>query len=205
MNFRVVYPLFLAAAAVAQPAAEPKPATVEGMVLNSVTNAPLRKVDLSLENDEVSQEMAAMMQQFKPSGPSAEQPKITTKTFTASTDAAGKFRFENVPPGTWYLTAEKLGFGDERYSPKGSDGGLRLAPGDERKNVDFRMVPQATLSGRVVDKDGESYPTAMVSAMTYQYGSGRRRLTPVDLGQTNNRGEFSLSKIPPGHYFLLPM
>jgi hypothetical protein len=93
--------------------------------------APLRKADLTLANGEVPEEMAAMMQQF--AGDSTEMPKASTKTVTASTDAAGKPRFENVPPGTYRLAAEKAGFGDQRYTPKGAAAGargsLRLSPG----------------------------------------------------------------------------
>jgi len=68
--------------------------------------------------------------------------------------------------------------------------------------ADLRLVPHATLSGVVVDEDGEPYPTASVTALRYSFETGHRRLSTVDLAQTNNKGEFSLSKIPPGHYLL---
>jgi Carboxypeptidase regulatory-like domain len=204
MNSRYLVPLLFAAAAVAQPPVPPKPATLEGTVVNSVTGAPLRKVDLSLANGQVPEEMAAMMKQF--GGNSTEMPKVATKTVTATTDAAGKFRFENVPPGTYWLTAKKTGFGDERYKPKRVAGGdsesLRLSSGQELKDVDFRLVPHGTVSGRVLDEDGEPFPSAMVSAMAYHFMHGHRRLIPADMAQTNNRGEFSLGKLPPGHYVL---
>jgi protocatechuate 3,4-dioxygenase beta subunit len=196
--------LLLAAAAVAQPPVDPTPATVEGTVVNSVTGAPLRKADLTLANGEMPEEMAAIMQQF--GGHSTEMPKVSTKTVTATTDAAGKFRFENVPPGTYWLTARKAGFGDERYKPKGAAAGtrgsLRLSPGQELKDVDFRLVPHGTVSGRVLDEDDEPFPSAMVSALAYSFAQGHRRLMASDIALTNNRGEFSLSKLPPGHYVI---
>jgi hypothetical protein len=202
MSTRYFAPLLFAAAVVAQPPAPPKPATLEGTVVNSVTGAPLRRVDLSLANGQVPEEMAAMMKQF--GGNATEMPKVSTKTLTATTDAAGKFRFENVPPGTYWLTAKKVGFGDESYKPKGAaarDGeSLRLSPGQELKEVDFRLVPHGTVSGRVLDEDGEPLPSAMVSALAYHFMHGHRRLLPADMAQTNNRGEFSLGKLPPGHY-----
>jgi len=200
MSFRWIALFFLGAAALAQPPAGQKPGTIEGTVVNSVTKAPIRKVDLTLTNGEMTEEMAAMMQMVKPNGASPELPKVTTKTLAAATDAAGKFRFENVPPGMWWLTAKKVGFGDGRYSE--GDGSLTLSSGQERTKVDFRLVPNGTLSGRVVDEDGEPYPTASVTALTYTYMMGHRRLTPADFAQTNNKGEFSLGKVPPGHYFL---
>jgi len=184
--------------ALAQSPADQKPATVEGTVVNSVTGMPLRKVDLTVANGEMSQEMAAMIRQ---SGSFAGQlPPVTTKTLATVTDAAGKFRFDQVPAGTWRLKAQKPGFADGRYPLK--TGSLRLTAGQEMAHLDIRLVPYGTLSGHVLDEDGEPLPAAMVSALSYRYDSGRRRLMPVDVAQTNNKGEFSLSKIPPGHYFL---
>ena len=185
-------------AALAQAPADQKLATVEGTVVNSVTAAPLRKVEVSLANGEISQEMAAMMRQY--GAGSSVSTQITTKTLAATTDAAGKFRIEQVPAGTWWLKALKPGFADGRYPQKG--GSLRLTAGQEMAHVDIRLVPYGTLSGHVLDEDGEPFPSAMVSALTYNFSSGHRRLLPVDVAQTNNKGEFSLGKIPPGHYFL---
>ena len=209
MSIRYFALLFFAAAAIAQPPVvpnvvpkvAPKPATLEGTVVNSVTGAPLRKVDLTLANGEVPEEMAAMMKQF---GGKSTETKVASKTVTATTDAAGKFHFENVAPGTYWLTAKKVAFGDQQYKPKGGAAGegLRLSSGQELKNVDFRLVPHGTVSGRVLDEDGEPLPSAMVSAMAYHFMHGHRQLMAADVGQTNNRGEFSLGKLPPGHYVL---
>jgi hypothetical protein len=200
MRLGLAHLFVLGAMAWAQTPDAPKPATLEGTAVNSVTKAPLRKVDLTLANGAVSPEVAAMMSQLKVGGSAAELPSVASRTLAATTDAAGKFRFENVPPGTYWLTAKKTGYGDVRYPEKG--GPVRLTAGQELKQVDLRLVPHATLSGRVLDEDGEPYPSAMVSALSYAFASGRRSLAPRDIVQTNSKGEFSLGKIPPGHYYL---
>ncbi len=186
--------------ALAQTPADQKPATVEGTVVNSVTGALLRKVDVTLANGDISPEVAAMIRQSNPEASASQLPQVITRTLATVTDAAGRFRFEQVPAGTWRLRARKPGFANGRYPLKG--GPLRVTAGQEMARLDIRLVPYGTLSGHVLDEDGEPFPGAMVSALSYRFDSGHRRLMPVDEIQTNNKGEFSLATIPPGHYFL---
>ena len=187
-------------AALAQAPADQKPATIEGTVVNSVTGMPLRKVDVTLANGEMSQELATAVRQFGPGDSEPQLPQVTTRSFAAITDAAGTFRFEQVAPGTYWLKAQKPGFVGGRYPAKG--GPLRLTAGQEMAHLDIRLVPFATLSGTVLDEDGEPFPSAMVSALSYSFASGHRRLVTVDLAAANNKGEFSLGKVRPGHYYL---
>ena len=193
-----------AAAAQQQPAAQ-KPGVVEGAVVNSVTGAPLRKADVTLANGNLTEEMVAMVKQFN-KGTAMPGQHVATKTLGMSTDAEGKFRFENVAPGTYWLTVKKAGFGDVHYTPKaggGEDGAsFYLASGQEMSRIEVRMVPHGSISGRVLDEDGDPYPTANVTAQKYSYGRGHRRLAPADFARTNGRGEFTLGNLPPGSYFI---
>jgi protocatechuate 3,4-dioxygenase beta subunit len=201
MIFRYL-PLFaLAAAALAQAPAEQKPAVIEGMVVNSITQEPLRKVELTLSNGQIAKEVAAMAEQVSP-GALPPGTKVSTMTLGAVTDAAGKFRFEQVAPGAYWLTAKKPGFADGKYPEGGGSTGLQVSAGQELKGVEIRMVPNGTVSGRVLDEDGEPVPMCMVTALAYRYQHGRRRLMPADVGQTNPRGEFTLGRLTPGQYMI---
>ena len=97
------------------------------------------------------------------------------------------------------FAAQRAGFVDGRYPPKGE---LRLAAGQEMTQVELRMVPQAAVSGRVLDEDGDPVPDISVTAMASHYPHGRRELEPADSGITNDRGEFRLAKLAPGRYYL---
>ena len=92
MSFRYAALFLIGVAACAQPPAEPKPATVEGTVLNSVTKAPLRKVDVTLANGEMDEAVFTVMAQLKPGAPAPELPKVTTRTLTASCPPYGQRR-----------------------------------------------------------------------------------------------------------------
>jgi uncharacterized Zn-binding protein involved in type VI secretion len=207
MKLRYLAPLALAATALAQQSAAPKPATIEGKVVNSMTNEPLRKVDLTLatdiENDYVETAMA--MFGAGDDAPAPPPPKVEKKSYTVTTDASGKFHFDRVDPGDYYLSGKHAGFMDEQYKPgshQGFEGKLRLAAGDVLTGVVLRLTPQGAISGRVQDEDGDPVPNAIVTAMSYSYESGHRKLQPADTSTTNDRGEYRLGKLPPGHYYI---
>jgi hypothetical protein len=190
--------LILCATAVSQT----KPAILEGKAVNSITGEALRKVELSLATNLLSDEMEAMMAQFTGESPAPAGAK--RKSYSATTDAAGKFHID-AEPGDYYLTAKRAGFGDYRYHPQGKynlDGRVHLTAGDELTGVELRMVPQAAVSGKVVDEDGDPVGGAMVTAQSWSYAGGKRRMVQADSGQANDRGEFRLGKLPPGRYYL---
>lgn len=208
MKFACYALLLSSASSLAQPQTTPKPAVVEGKVVSTTTGEPLRKVELTLALGGASDEFGAMMAMYGGDSAApvdAKAPKAVRKTFAATTDATGKFKFDQVEPGEYLLSAKRAGYVDNLYKPEGkysSDGKLRLAAGDELTNVVFRLVPQGALSGRVVDEDGDPVAGTFVSARYYIYTGGRRRLMPADAGQTNDRGEFRLGKLKPGRYYL---
>ncbi len=210
---RIVYAGLLAAVALAQTPAEKKPAIVEGKVLNSVSGEAIRKAELTLTTSLMPDGMDGMVAGMGavlgldadtpiPEMPKSKEPK---KTFTATSDASGKFRIENVDPGEYYFKIKHTGFVEQTYKPTGvhaSEGMLHLTSGQELHDIEFRLVPQGALSGKVVDEDGDPVGDAMVTASKYNYASGHRMMLPADTGQTNDRGEFRLGKLPPGRYYL---
>ena len=127
----------------AQTPAEPKPALVEGKVVNSVTGELIRKAELTLPTSLMPEGFDAMAKQFGLDAddmddvPGAKGPK---KTFTATTDTGGKFKFERVDPGDYYLTVKHAGFMDQTYKPTGKDsseGRLHLTAGRDLSEVSF--------------------------------------------------------------------
>ena len=205
---KIACAVLLATVALAQAPPEKKPAVIEGKVVNSVTGELIRKAELTLTTSLLPDGFEAMAAQMglddavTVAEPGAKEPK---KTFTAASDASGKFKFDHVDPGDYYFTVKHAGFVDQTYKVTGlnrSEGRLHLTAGQELHDVEFRLVPQGAVSGKVVDEDGDPVGDAMVSASKYSFASGRRRLQPADSAQTNDRGEFRLGKLPPGRYYL---
>src|ERR1022692_5322496 len=97
--------LLLVSAALAQTPSEQKPAVIAGKVVNSVTGELIRKAELTLTTSLMPDGFEAMAAQLGLDAdavdavPGAKGPK---KTFAATTDSAGKFKFERVDPGDYY-------------------------------------------------------------------------------------------------------
>jgi len=154
-----------------------KPGSLEGIVLNSVTSEPVKKAVVTLLG-----------------GPA-------TKNITrASTDAAGHFRFEDLTPGSYTVSAGGDGF-VQSFRGKGVLRPVTVADGQQVQGVSIKLLPLATVTGHVVDDDGDPVIRANVTALRYQYVQGRRQLTTVGAGNTDDRGQFEIANLSPGRYY----
>jgi Carboxypeptidase regulatory-like domain len=197
---RIACALLVASLALAQTPAEIKPAAVSGKVVNSLNGEIIRKAELTLSTDMMPDDYGPMAAQL-----GLDVPKEKKKSFAATSDASGKFRFEKVDPGDYFFVVKHAGFVDLFYKGAGAkaeEGMLHLKAGQEVVELELRMIPQGTAAGKVVDEDGDPVTNAMVTAEAVTYASGHRELQLRDSGSTNDRGEFRLGKLPPGRYYI---
>jgi hypothetical protein len=163
-------------------------AGIEGIVSNAVTGEPLAQAQITVVRSGGSLESAAV------------------NPVSAMSDANGKFRLPDLPPGTYRLFGVRNGFSSQEYGQR-SRGGigtqLTVAKGEVLKNILFRLVPAATLTGRITDAAGQPLALAGVTLLRSTYDEhGRRQLIPAKSAQSDDRGEYRLFWIPAGHYFL---
>jgi hypothetical protein len=90
--------------------------------------------------------------------------------------------------------------GREASTPTGAI--MTLAPGQEMKDLLFRLIPAAIISGHLENEDGDPLPWARVSALHEIYADGKRTLSSVGTVATNDRGEYRLFGLRPGRYFI---
>jgi protocatechuate 3,4-dioxygenase beta subunit len=155
---------------------------VEGTVINRVTNVPVRKVTLSL----------------KPTGP-------RPRSYSAESDAEGKFLFENVEPGRYTFSAERQGFVRQNYGARSAQSGrtpIELTDSQHLKEIVFKLTPQGVIAGRVLDDEGEPVAGISVQVLRHRYVQGRKRLVPVAAEKTNDRGEYRAANLSPGRYYV---
>ena len=79
---------------------------------------------------------------------------------------------------------------------------LALSPGQEIKDLTFKLAPNSVISGRVIDLEGEPMPNLVVNAYRSTYVRGKRQWGPSGGTQTNDRGEFRIANLRAGRYMV---
>ena len=158
------------------------PCTIEGVVLKSTTGQPLKRASITA-------------QRMGPNG----------SPHTARTDPGGRFVLKGLEPGEYNLWVNRdgyLGMGYGQEVPNGPGKLLKLAPGQQKKDLVFRLIPTGAIIGRVYDEDGEPISGVSVQALRFTFFNGHRRLDPVMGTSTNDLGEYRLAGLSPDKYFV---
>jgi len=165
-----------------KPAVGEKKASIEGTVVDAMSGKPLKDVSLILT-------------QATPGGSRAG----------ATTDEAGHYILTGLEAGTYSLFAMHPRYANQAYgacSAQMRGTPLSLAAGQTIKGIDFKLVPNAVISGKVLDEEGEPLNDVMVVALRPVYLHGRRQYSPVGTGATNDLGEFRVGGVAEGKYLV---
>ena len=122
----------------------------------------------------------------------------------ASTSANdGSFRFPSVDQGTYALTGERTGYVRETLSrPGGETLPIEVVSEKNTSGIELKMTPQSVIAGHVFDEDGDPVQSVNVEVWRYTYPRGRKQITQVQNGTTNDLGEFRIPNLPPGRYYV---
>ena len=128
-----------------------------------------------------------------------------------TTDAEGGFRFVNVPAGRYRVWAAGgryavREFGSLLSGGAGKETGtvLDLSASQSIKNISVELEQAGTISGRVLATTGQPLVGIEMLALRSRYNeSGIRFLATEASGWTDDRGEYRLSGISPGQYYVV--
>lgn len=158
-----------------------------GVVVNDLTNRPMRRALVSISSAASHVSLAAI------------------------TDETGTFAFTDLPADRYFLGASKAGFISLAYGAKrplrpGTT--VALEAGQQKKDLTLRLQPGAVLTGTVRDGTGAPLPGARVIVLrsTYGYDTGERTLAPTAGGfgeLTDDRGVYRVFGLPPDDYFVV--
>jgi hypothetical protein len=197
-------------------------ATVEGRVLARDSNTPIAGANIELRPATASSSDPRLpgIMTFNPadlvatggvpvigtSATSGGTALLAATSRIATSGSDGAFALHDVPPGQYRLYATRAnGFVPGEYgqqSATGSGSVLTVSAGQRVAGITLTMTPTGSITGRVVDRDGEPSGYAHVQALKAVYTNGRRTLTVAQLVQADERGMYRLFWLPPGDYYV---
>ncbi len=153
--------------------------TIAGVVEQHGNDQPLRRVEVSIMPSERPDQQVSLM-----------------------TGNDGRFQFTNVPVGKYSLLAQSHGLtqgyrGDEQYST-----GIVVGPGIDSEHITFVLSPPASISGTVIDEEGEPVRNARVLLFHKGVFSGKSEITMRQQVDTGSSGNFHFGSLRAGTYFV---
>ena len=160
-----------------------QPQLVAGVVIDAGTGSPVRKAYVSLSTAEDNPAEAL-----------------------AITDSSGRFTFANVPDGRYRLNARCDGYQATWYgapTPKHAPGVIALRAGETRQDFVLRLPRLGAISGVVLDQDGDPVDNTTVSLWMPWFERGKPGYAQQGTSVTNERGEYRITDVIPGHYLVM--
>jgi hypothetical protein len=119
-------------------------------------------------------------------------------------DTDGRFRFAQLPPGTYRVRAEKPGFVTWSYGARHAyDPGqpIQLAAAATRA-ADISLPRGAALEGRIVNQEGDGIANLVVSACRLTYGPYGKQAAVIKETRTDDLGRYRVHSLPAGDYLV---
>jgi hypothetical protein len=124
---------------------------------------------------------------------------------TVVTDGDGRFSFQNLAPGNYFIRAQRDGF----FGPMSPNGGYPgvvtqsvTVENNKKASVEFGLVQAGVLLGLLRDPDGEPAPNYAVVIARPGYANGRYIWLLGGARNADDRGEYRWPGLPPGEYFV---
>ena len=128
------------------------------------------------------------------------------KNLTGETDEKGQFSFDNLDPGKYTLMGQKNGFAPGFYGARGNSLAgtpVEVIKGQDLKDLNWKLAPNAVITGKVLDADGEPIQNAMVMPMMAAWEKGKRLWAPAGQATTNDQGEYRVANLKAGKYVVM--
>ena len=153
---------------------------ISGIVLDAGSHSPLRRAVVTLSTVEAKPQDAV-----------------------AWTDGNGRFSFGYLPAGRYQLWVKKEGYLAAAYGAESfrrPPATIQLAAGQFRNDFVFRLRPMTSITGVVLDDDGDPLPGVQVMAMRSAFRRQKRRLLAGQVTTTDSGGRYRFANVAPGQY-----
>jgi len=157
----------------------PGPYRIAGTLVNAKTGSPLARARVTIEDAKQRQSV-----QFVVTGDD------------------GRFEF-HVPSGKYSLTGGKRGFITSSYNQHDQFSTAIVTAADlDTESLVLRLQPNAVLTGRVLDEFQEPVRSAQVMLYREDHFQGVSRIDRRGGAMTNDQGQYEITPLAPGTYFV---
>ncbi|MBV8808208.1 MAG: carboxypeptidase regulatory-like domain-containing protein, partial [Acidobacteriaceae bacterium] len=118
-------------------------------------------------------------------------------------DASGHFCFERLTTGSYTIIASKAGYLEAKYGashPSSAALRVEVESGQPVPPLVLKMEPQTVIGGVVTDSDGD--PVSFAEVRLWKRSRLGDRPSTVNAREADDRGNFRLSKLAPGTYYI---
>jgi hypothetical protein len=172
------------------------PYRITGTVVNSLNGAPIPHCRLTAT---LNNQARAMGNRRSLASQNSQTPP---DSFNA--DEHGNFTIPLPSSGLWSLVASARGFVTQAYDEHQQfSSAIVLTPENPAINLHFKLPPEATITGVVIDEAGEPIRNAHLSLLTVPPTGPDLRPLPMgtrSVTQTDDRGIYEFANIVPGDY-----
>ena len=164
------------------------------VVLQGQAAPPVKELQGSIRVVVMSAATGAPMENARVTVTGGANNSISTRS--GPTDDEGRIEFPNMRAGRYTVFAEAV-VGATRATKI-----IDLAAG-ENAALEFRVVTDASLSGRILDQNNDPLPGFAVFLVSREYALGRARYVYSSMTATNDLGEYRFANVRPGAEYLL--
>lgn len=166
---------------------------ITGVVVNSLNKAPVAHAHLSA---------SPTMAERRMNSPFNSQNPIATDA-----DDQGRFALTVPSAGAWRLIASASGFVTQAYEEHDNySSAVVLSAAQPSIRLQFRLPPEAEITGTVIDEAGEPVREARVTLQHRSSDSPDQKNQPFQARmsvQTDDRGMYEFAGLAPGDYRIL--
>jgi hypothetical protein len=124
-----------------------------------------------------------------------------------TSDERGRFRFIDVPLGTYAFNVLGNGYVRQIYDPRQPRAGaatISLKDGESIRSISVRLKPAGNVTGHVRNSAGRPVPGVIVRLVRRAYNANAEaRFETVANARSDDRGEYRIYWVTPGRYYVV--